>query len=138
MYPLPLINFPQVVDTGGGNLIAVFESSYKGLFTVNYVRSPDDGRTWSNRTRLYTPRDYNNSAGAPQIIKVGEVLVCSFMTDEDSGLHHWFDGANAKIVISTDKGVTWSVSQPACKFYFPPESISYMRRRRHMVVRAVY
>ncbi|KAI9878377.1 MAG: hypothetical protein M1830_001082 [Pleopsidium flavum] len=96
-----------VTSIQGTNLIAVFESEQDGIFNVDSITSQDDGMTWGNRQRVYTPTGTNNNAGAPQIINVGGTLVVSFMTDEDTQQHHWIDGASAKLVTSTDGGRTW-------------------------------
>lgn len=97
--------------------MAVFESEQNGLFTVNYITSPDDGTTWVDRTRLYTPTGTDNNAGAPQIINVGGSLVCSFMTDEDTSEHAWVTGANTKILVSGDGGLTWDTSTKRSEFF---------------------
>ncbi|KAI0032656.1 glycoside hydrolase family 93 protein [Vararia minispora EC-137] len=96
-----------VATISGNSLIAVFESEQNGLFTVNSITSSDDGKTWGNRQRVYTPIGISNNAGAPQVVNVGGRLVVSFMTDEDTQLHAWISGANAKLVVSTDGGGTW-------------------------------
>lgn len=101
----------------GSNLMAVFESEQGGLFTVNYITSADDGVTWGDRTLLYSPTGTDNNAGAPQIINVGGSLVCSFMTDEDTSDHAWVTGADTKILVSGDGGVTWATSTKTSKFY---------------------
>ncbi|KAF5355555.1 hypothetical protein D9758_006309 [Tetrapyrgos nigripes] len=96
-----------VATISGNNLIAVFETGQNGIFTVNSVTSSDDGKTWGNRRRVYTATGSNNNAGAPQIVQVGGNLVVSFMTDEDTSLHQWITGADAKLVVSSDGGATW-------------------------------
>lgn len=96
-----------VASISGSELIAVFEASQNGLFTVNSIYSSDDGKTWANRTRVYTPTGTNNNAGSPQVVNVGGTLVVSFMTDEDTQEHNWFQGAGAKLVTSGDGGATW-------------------------------
>ena len=94
-------------DSGG--LIAVFESSSQnGRFAIEAVFSPDDGRTWGGRRRVYTASGEANNAGAPQVISVNGSLVCSFMTDEDTQRHEWIQGAGAKLVVSEDGGRSWS------------------------------
>lgn len=97
-----------VATVSGSELIAVFETSQNGLFTVNSIHSPDDGKTWGNRTRVYTPTGTNNNAGSPQVANVGGTLVVSFMTDEDTQEHNWFQGAGAKLITSGDGGASWS------------------------------
>ncbi|RFU74914.1 glycoside hydrolase family 93 [Trichoderma arundinaceum] len=94
-----------------GNLIAVFENTESGPFTIDYVLSHDDGNSWGQRARIYTPRNGAN-AGAPQVVNVGGTLVTSFMTNEDvagSG-GNGIDGAQMKVVTSTDGGRTWGGS----------------------------
>jgi hypothetical protein len=95
-----------VATVSKSSLIAVFESEQNGLFTVNAISSADDGKTWGGRRRVYTPTGTSNNAGAPQVVNVGGRLVVSFMTDEDTSLHTWVTGADAKIITSTD-GVNW-------------------------------
>ena len=99
-----------VAAVRGSDLIAVFESEQNGLFAIDSIRSRDDGRTWGERGRLYTPTGTANNAGAPQVVNVGGTLVVSFMTDEDTQLHRWIEGASAKVVLSTDGGRSWGPS----------------------------
>lgn len=96
----------------GTELIAVFESEQNGLFTVDSIRSRDDGKTWGARRRVYTPSGTDNNAGAPQVVNVGGTLVVSFMTDEDTQLHRWSGSASAsaKVIVSTDQGRTWGAA----------------------------
>ncbi|KAL7907489.1 glycoside hydrolase family 93 protein [Trichoderma velutinum] len=91
-----------------GNLIAVFENTESGPFSIDYVLSQDDGNSWGQRARLYTAANGKN-AGAPQVINVGGTLVTSFMTNEDvQGTGgNGIDGAQMKVVTSTDGGSTW-------------------------------
>ncbi|KAM0482549.1 hypothetical protein ACHAPX_003068 [Trichoderma viride] len=91
-----------------GNLIAVFENTESGPFSIDYVLSHDDGNSWGQRARLYTAKNGKN-AGAPQVINVGGTLVTSFMTNEDvaGGGGNGIDGAQMKVVTSTNKGSTW-------------------------------
>jgi hypothetical protein len=96
-----------VATVSGSNLLAVFESKEGGLFAVHSITSSDDGATWGNRQTVYTPTGTNNNAGAPQVVNVGGTLCVSFMTDEDTQLHHWIDGAGAKLITSGDSGATW-------------------------------
>lgn len=96
-----------VATASGSNLIAVFESTENGRYRINSVTSSDDGKTWGNRTRVYTPTGNGNNAGAPQVINVGETLVISFMTDEDTQLGQWTSGASSKVITSVDGGATW-------------------------------
>ncbi|KAI1263730.1 glycoside hydrolase family 93 protein [Xylariaceae sp. FL1019] len=91
------------------NLIAVFENTETGSFTVDYVLSHDDGYTWGQRGRLYTPRN-GGVAGAPQISNVGGTLVASFMTNEDVPGLDDLDGGQMKVITSADGGQTWSGS----------------------------
>ncbi|KAL0570430.1 hypothetical protein V5O48_011523 [Marasmius crinis-equi] len=97
-----------IATISGNNLIAVFETGQNGQFTVNSITSSNDGKTWGNRRRVYTATGSNNNAGAPQVVNVGGNLVVSFMTDEDTSLHDWINGANAKLVVSSDGGSSWS------------------------------
>ncbi|KAI1644005.1 glycoside hydrolase family 93 protein [Daldinia loculata] len=92
-----------------GNLIAVFENTESGVFSVNYVLSHDDGRSWGSRGRLYTARN-GKLAGAPQVYNVWGTLVASFMTNEDVEGTSGYDGAQMKVITSVDGGKTWSGS----------------------------
>ncbi|KAI9811168.1 MAG: hypothetical protein M1827_005619 [Pycnora praestabilis] len=96
-----------VATVSGSTVIAVFECEQNGLFVVDAITSTDDGVTWGDRRNVYTPTGTNNNAGSPQVINVGGTLVVSFMTDEDTQLHDWTSGANAKTVTSGDGGQTW-------------------------------
>ncbi|KAI0140207.1 glycoside hydrolase family 93 protein [Xylariaceae sp. FL1272] len=99
-----------VATTGSSkDLIAVFENTETGSFTVDYVLSHDDGYTWGQRGRLYTPRN-GGMAGAPQVYNVGGTLVASFMTNEDVPGLNDLDGGQMKVITSTDGGNTWSGS----------------------------
>jgi hypothetical protein len=122
-----------VAATVAGSLIAVFESNSRGgVFSLNSVCSADDGKTWMERRTIYTSPNGRN-AGAPQIIRVGTMLVVSFMTDEDRGVDgeaeeemqgegkeeegrpesgirvaKWPDIAAGKMLVSRDGGATWT------------------------------
>jgi hypothetical protein len=87
---------------------AVFENTESGPFSIDYVLSHDDGNSWGQRTRLYTAKNGLN-AGAPQVVNVGGTLVTSFMTNEDvEGTGgNGIDGAQMKVVTSTNQGQTW-------------------------------
>ncbi|KAI0114532.1 glycoside hydrolase family 93 protein [Nemania sp. FL0031] len=91
-----------------GNLMAVFENTESGFFSIDYVRSHDDGKSWGERGRLYTAAN-NGEAIAPQISNVGGTLVTSFMTDESIG-DTGADGGQMKVVTSTNGGNSWSSS----------------------------
>ncbi|KAL7928402.1 glycoside hydrolase family 93 protein [Trichoderma chlorosporum] len=98
------------IDTSG-NLIAVFENTESGPYSIDYVLSHDDGNSWGERTRLYTALNGAN-AGAPQVVNVGGTLVTSFMTNEDvAGTGpNGIDGAQMKVVTSTNEGATWGAT----------------------------
>ena len=68
-----------VVTVSGSTVMAVFESESTGTFTINAITSNDDGKTWGDRKTIYTPSNPNTSAGAPQIVCVGNNLAVSFM-----------------------------------------------------------
>ncbi|KAH8913831.1 glycoside hydrolase family 93 protein [Atractiella rhizophila] len=87
-------------NDGAEKLMCVFETTEgTGTFTIKSVVSADDGKTWGVRSQVYRPTGTNNNAGAPQIVqKPDNSLVVSFMTDEDTSLHNWVQGANMKIV----------------------------------------
>jgi photosystem II stability/assembly factor-like uncharacterized protein len=96
-----------VATVSGSSLVAVFESNESGHYSINSVTSSDDGKTWGNRRRVYTPTGNGNNAGAPQIVNVGGTLAVSFMTDEDTQLGQWTSGASSKLLTSVDGGATW-------------------------------
>lgn len=96
-----------VVTVKGSSVIAVFENNEDGHYSINSVTSGDDGKTWGNRKRVYTPTGNANNAGAPQVITVGGTLVLSFMTDEDTQSGKWVSGAGSKLITSVDGGETW-------------------------------
>ena len=91
-----------------GNLIAVFENTETGVFQVDCVTSPDDGKTWGNRHNVYTAEgaDGGISAGAPQVLNVWGALVVSFMTGESMGQKSYANG-EVKVLTSADGGKTW-------------------------------
>ncbi|KAJ2987536.1 hypothetical protein NUW58_g4452 [Xylaria curta] len=92
---------------GNGNLMAVFENTVSGRFSIDCVLSHDDGRSWGERGRLYTAAN-NKEATAPQICNVGGTLVVGFMTNESAG-GNVPDGAQMKVITSTDGGRTWGL-----------------------------
>ncbi len=100
-----------VTTVSGTDLMAVFESESEGTFSIMSITSSDDGKTWGNRSTIYTPDSPNTSAGAPQIINVGGTLSVSFMTNEDSVLAAPSDGyttnTTAKFITSGDGGLSW-------------------------------
>ncbi len=100
-----------VTTVSGTDLMAVFESESGGTFSIMSITSSDDGKTWGNRSTIYTPDSPNTSAGAPQIINVGGTLSVSFMTNEDSVLAAPSDGyttnTTAKFITSGDGGLSW-------------------------------
>ncbi|PVH98003.1 glycoside hydrolase family 93 protein [Periconia macrospinosa] len=88
--------------------VAIFESGDTSKnpteFSVITVRTNDDGATWEpTRIPVYTPSGF--SAGAPQIIRVGNRLVASFGSNELGGT--WPEGA-LQVMVSYDGGLTWS------------------------------
>ncbi len=76
---------------------------------MDCVISHDDGYSWGERGRLYTPRG-NAIAGAPQVYNVWGTLVASFMTNEDVAGTNGYDGAQMKVITSTDGARSWSGS----------------------------
>ncbi|KAI1333451.1 glycoside hydrolase family 93 protein [Xylariaceae sp. FL0016] len=95
------------IDDSTGKLIAVFENTESGVYSIDYVLSSNDGHSWGSRGRLYTAAN-NKDATAPQVINVGGTLVTSFMTNEDvAGTGGSADGAQMKVVTSTDGGASW-------------------------------
>ncbi|RDW63634.1 hypothetical protein BP6252_11179 [Coleophoma cylindrospora] len=104
-----------VVEVSEGSLLAVYESNDRGgCFSVYSSSSSNHGETWDDRRPVYIPPPGRN-AGAPQVIKVGDTLVVSFMTDEDRAAiedhetrsRNWPEIAAAKLLTSSDGGVTW-------------------------------
>ncbi|KAI0855008.1 glycoside hydrolase family 93 protein [Xylaria cubensis] len=93
---------------GNGNLIAVFENTESGRFSIDSVLSHDDGRSWGQRARVYTASN-GGEAVAPQVINVGGTLVASFNTDESIGDTGAING-QMKVVTSTNGGQTWGPS----------------------------
>ncbi|KAL1610138.1 hypothetical protein SLS60_001803 [Paraconiothyrium brasiliense] len=91
-----------------GALIAVFETTEgeNGRFVVSSVTSNDDGKTWGNRQRVFTPPS-GKAAGAPQVWNVWGTLVVSFLTDEDRESTTGYANCATKIMTSTDGGKTW-------------------------------
>jgi hypothetical protein len=98
-----------IADVRKDSLLAVFETNDNGgHFSIHCMTSFNDGKTWEDRRPVYISPEGKN-AGAPQITTVGETLVVSFMTDEDEeiGRHEWPSVAAAKLLTSTDGGVSW-------------------------------
>ena len=90
-------------DNNGG-LIAVFEQTPDGKFSVGSVKSSDDGKTWGNRQTVFEP---SGVAGSPQVVNVWGTIVVIFNTNEDTVLPS-YSAANSKVMTSTDGGNTWS------------------------------
>ncbi|KAI0198282.1 glycoside hydrolase family 93 protein [Astrocystis sublimbata] len=97
-----------VAKINGSNLIAVFENTEIGKFSIDSVFSHDDGNSWGERARVYTASN-GGEATAPQVINVGGTLVASFMTDESVGATGP-DGGQMKVVTSTNGGRSWGTS----------------------------
>lgn len=100
-----------VTAVSGTTLMAVFESSTVGVFSIVSITSTDDGRTWKNRKTVYTPTSPNTSAGAPQIATIGSTLVVSFQTNEESSLTapapNYVGNTTTKLISSTNGGASW-------------------------------
>ena len=100
-----------VTTVSGNTLVAVFETSTVGTFTLSTITSTDDGKTWGNRKVIYKPVKPNTSAGAPQILNVGGTLVVSFITNEDDTLSapapNYALRTSVKLITSCDGGKTW-------------------------------
>lgn len=100
-----------VTTVSGSNLMAVFETSTVGTFSLSTITSTDDGKTWGNRRVIYKPVRPNTSAGAPQILNVGGTLVVSFITNEDDILSspapNYALRTSVKLITSSDGGKTW-------------------------------
>lgn len=86
---------------------AVFEETELGRFAVSYVISHDDGYSWGERGRLYTPKD-GTIAGAPQVYNVWGTLVAGFLTNEDVAGDPGYEYAQMKVITSNDGAKTWS------------------------------
>jgi hypothetical protein len=87
----------------------VFENTEigPGNYSIDYVRSTDDGNTWDGRARLYTAPN-NGNAGAPQIINVEGTLVTSFQSKALAQ-----DGSDEMVIVtSVDNGTTWNTESP--------------------------
>ncbi|KAM3070282.1 hypothetical protein ACMFMG_010118 [Clarireedia jacksonii] len=108
-----------VVEPSDGKLIAVFESldkEHETGFKIYSVSSSNGGKKWENRQLIYDPGNDKN-AGAPQIVRVGNTLAVSFMTDEDrvpydqrtdaDKARPWPTVTAAKLIVSNDGGATW-------------------------------
>ncbi|KAF2737431.1 glycoside hydrolase family 93 protein [Polyplosphaeria fusca] len=94
--------------------IAIFEAGLNGLFTVNTIRSSNDGTNWTRDPNpVYAVS--GKSAGAPQIIRVGNRLVASFGTNEGGGA--WPEDGAINLLVSRDNGQSWGdktfIDQPA-------------------------
>ena len=97
-----------VVNTGGSNLIAIFETTEDPnyIFVVDSVMSPDNGSTWGNRSRVFTPSVGGKSAGSPQIAQVGDTTVVSFVNSENAATDG-YNGTAATILTSANGGRSW-------------------------------
>jgi hypothetical protein len=92
-----------------GRLYMVFESQPSGHFQVFMMESGNGGASWENRRVIHDPQCSGTcNSGAPQIVTVGSTLVVSFMTDEDGPLGSWPSNGSAKLIASSDSGVSWS------------------------------
>lgn len=100
-----------VTAISGTTLMAVFESSTVGVFSIVSITSTDDGKTWKNRKTIYTPTSPNTSAGAPQIATIGTTLVVSFQTNEETSLTapapNYVGNTTTKLITSTNGGASW-------------------------------
>ena len=88
--------------TSPSNLIGVMETGGPNGFYLSSVTSSDDGRHWHTPRKMYNPSGHRHNANAPQVINMGGILVCSYMTDEDGG------PTATKIITSHDMGRTWA------------------------------
>ncbi|KAH8900920.1 hypothetical protein GQ53DRAFT_632773 [Thozetella sp. PMI_491] len=90
-----------VVRTGGSNLLAVFESLNPDT-GITSVTSSDDGKTWGNRRTVFRSTVSGAFNSAPQVTLIGNKLVASFQTNEDT-----LSRTDVKVVTSTDGGASW-------------------------------
>lgn len=99
---------PGVARLGSGSkdLIAVFESLNPDTGIYSVVSS-DDGLTWGNTRLVYRSPVEGAGQAAPQVTYVGDVLVASFQTNEDT-LSTATTDWGVKTVISFDQGATWT------------------------------
>ncbi|KAJ2979190.1 hypothetical protein NUW58_g7268 [Xylaria curta] len=100
-------------SSGREALVMVFETTRRRPhFSLEYVVSYDDGRTWGDRGVVYVPRGRNRDAGSPQIAACrGGRLAVVFMTDEDVEEPRWPRNAAIKAVFADglDGGrIRWS------------------------------
>ncbi|KAI0487015.1 Sialidase [Xylaria cf. heliscus] len=99
--------------TGRDALVMVFETTRRRPhFSLEYVVSYDDGRTWGDRGVVYVPRGQKRDAGSPQIAACkGGRLAVVFMTDEDVEQPRWPRNAAIKAVFADglhDGRIRWS------------------------------
>ncbi|KAF7318697.1 Sialidase domain-containing protein [Mycena chlorophos] len=92
---------------GVASVICIFETTETTapLFTVKAVVSTTDGTSFApTRYQVYIPTGSGKNAGAPQVVKTtNNILVASFMTDEDNtATHKWPQGASVKLLTSKD------------------------------------
>ncbi|KAI0475317.1 glycoside hydrolase family 93 protein [Xylariaceae sp. FL0804] len=83
----------SVQDAADGReaLLMVFETTRRRPhFSVEYVVSYDEGRTWGGRGVVYAPRNPGRNAGSPQIARDARGrLAVVFQTDEDVDAPSW-------------------------------------------------
>ena len=96
---------PGVAMLADKSLVCVFESLRNSIFTLQSVASTDDGKTWGPRQTVYEAEGPKRNAQSPQIANAGgDVLVVSFMTDEDTGTKD----ESVKVISSVDRGKTYA------------------------------
>ncbi|KAI1339781.1 Sialidase [Xylariaceae sp. FL0016] len=82
-------------------LVMVFETTrHRPHFSVEYVVSYDEGRTWGWRSVVHVPTRRGRNAGSPQIAACGNRLAVVFQTDEDVHEPRWPGRAAVKATFS--------------------------------------
>ena len=98
------LGHPSTVLLEDGNTILIVYPKGHGKGEIIYKRSEDGGKTWSDR--LVVPHNWSSSKEVPTIHRV----------IDEKGLKRiilWSGLYPARLAVSEDDGVTWSVLRPA-------------------------